>query len=135
MLAPSEEIPFPDSSFDAAMAAFGARNFSDTVKGLSEMCRVLRDDGVIMILEFSKPSGFPFRQAYGIYFNRVLPFFGRLVSRDYSAYRYLPESVEAFPEGEAFLKLLGRAGFGSLRMKRLTGGIATIYTGRKKTIQ
>lgn len=134
-LAPSEEIPFGDNSFDVVMAAFGVRNFSDTLGGLSEMCRVLKEDGVVMVLEFSKPSGFPFRQVYGFYFRRVLPLLGRLFSRDSSAYTYLPESVSSFPEGDEFLGLMREAGFGSPGMKRLSGGIATIYTGRKMARQ
>jgi demethylmenaquinone methyltransferase / 2-methoxy-6-polyprenyl-1,4-benzoquinol methylase len=134
VLAPSEELPFPDGTFDVAMAAFGVRNFADTAAGLSEMYRVLSDDGVIMVLEFSKPDRFPVKQLYGFYFRRLLPMMGRLFSRDRSAYTYLPASVGSFPEGEAFLNLLGAAGFGSPEMKRLSGGIATIYTGRKTAI-
>lgn len=135
LIAPSEELPFPDSSFDVSMAAFGVRNFADTAAGLSEMHRVLADDGVIMVLEFSKPAGFPLMQIYWFYFRRLLPLLGGLFSRDRSAYTYLPESVGSFPEGEAFLSLLGTAGFGSPEMKRLSGGIATIYTGRKRKLQ
>ena len=132
--AASEELPFPDATFDVAMSAFGVRNFADTATGLSEMYRVLSDGGVIMVLEFSKPARFPLRQIYGFYFKRLLPLLGRLFSRDSSAYTYLPDSVGSFPEGEAFLNLLGAAGFGSTEMKRLSGGIATIYTGIKATI-
>lgn len=132
--APSEELPFDDGTFDVAMAAFGVRNFADTAAGLAEMHRVLAGDGVIMVLEFSRPAGFPLRHIYGFYFRRLLPLLGGLFSRDRSAYTYLPESVGSFPEGEAFLNLLGAAGFGSLEMKRLSGGIATIYTGRKSKI-
>jgi demethylmenaquinone methyltransferase/2-methoxy-6-polyprenyl-1,4-benzoquinol methylase len=126
--APSEAIPYGDGSFDVAMSAFGVRNFSDTLKGLTEMNRVLVPGGVIMVLEFSKPSRFPFRQVYSLYFNSVLPFFGRIFSRDSSAYTYLPESVGRFPQGEEFLQLLVNAGFGSPKEKRVSGGIATIYT-------
>jgi demethylmenaquinone methyltransferase / 2-methoxy-6-polyprenyl-1,4-benzoquinol methylase len=130
--APSESIPFPDGRFDVAMSAFGVRNFSDTLGGLKEMNRVLRQGGVIMVLEFSKPSGFPVRQLYNFYFRSVLPFFGRIFSRDSSAYTYLPESVSRFPQGEEFLSLLEQAGFGSPKEKRLSGGIATIYTAIKR---
>jgi demethylmenaquinone methyltransferase / 2-methoxy-6-polyprenyl-1,4-benzoquinol methylase len=129
--AASEQIPYPDESFDVAMSSFGVRNFSDTLKGLTEMNRVLIPGGVIMVLEFSKPSSFPFRQVYGFYFNSVLPFFGRLLSRDSSAYTYLPDSVSRFPQDNAFLRLLVDAGFGSAEQKRLSGGIATIYTAIK----
>jgi demethylmenaquinone methyltransferase / 2-methoxy-6-polyprenyl-1,4-benzoquinol methylase len=133
--AASEAIPFGDGSFDVAMSAFGVRNFSDTLKGLTEMNRVLVPGGVIMVLEFSKPSRFPFRQVYSLYFNSVLPFFGRLFSRDSSAYTYLPESVGRFPQGEEFLQLLVNAGFGSPKEKRVSGGIATIYTAVKGSVQ
>lgn len=129
--AAAEEIPFSDNTFDVAMAAFGVRNFSDTLGGLTEMYRVLRPGGIIMILEFSKPRGFLFRHLYRFYFSSVLPLIGRIISRDYPAYRYLPESVGRFPEGAAFAELLIRAGFGSPEIKRLTGGIATIYTACK----
>ncbi|MBM3420594.1 MAG: bifunctional demethylmenaquinone methyltransferase/2-methoxy-6-polyprenyl-1,4-benzoquinol methylase UbiE [Bacteroidetes bacterium] len=135
MNAPAEDIPFPSGSFDVAMAAFGVRNFSDTLGGLREMNRVLKPGGVIMVLEFSMPKGFLFSNLYRFYFSRVLPVAGRLISRDYSAYRYLPDSVGSFPEGAEFDSLLVEAGFGSTGMKRLTGGVATIYTARKMTMQ
>ncbi len=131
--APSESIPFPEASFDAAMSSFGVRNFSDVNKGLSEMYRVLRNEGVIMVLEFSKPSDFPFKQIYNFYFRTVLPFLGRLFSHDRSAYLYLPDSVSRFPQGEEFLEKLLEAGFTSANQKRLSGGVATIYTAMKRT--
>ena len=127
----SENIPFSDSVFDVAMVAFGVRNFSDPLKGLSEMNRVIRDKGMILVLEFSKPSGFPFRTVYKFYFNNILPFFGKLFSKDKSAYNYLPESVMKFPDNEDFLSLLSLAGFSALRQVKLTGGVASIYTGIK----
>jgi len=131
LTAQSESIPFPDKSFNIATSAFGVRNFSDVNKGLSEMHRVLVDGGVIMILEFSQPSRFPFKQTYNFYFKSVLPFFGRIFSHDKSAYTYLPESVSKFPQGEQFLLLLSKAGFDDAKEKRLSGGIATIYTAVK----
>lgn len=125
----SEEIPFPDNSFDVAMAAFGVRNFTDPLKGLSEMCRVLKPGGMVMILEFSRPRGKLFGSIYKFYFLRVLPFFGRLFSKDASAYNYLPDSVMKFPDNREFLDLLGRAGFSRTSQEKLSGGIASIYTG------
>lgn len=127
--ADSECIPFGENQFDVAMVAFGVRNFSDPLKGLSEMRRVLRKDGMIMVLEFSKPNGFFFGPLYKIYFRRILPFFGKLFSRDRKAYDYLPDSVMKFPDNEKFLELLEKAGFTSTKQVRLTGGIASIYTG------
>jgi demethylmenaquinone methyltransferase/2-methoxy-6-polyprenyl-1,4-benzoquinol methylase len=131
----SEELPFGDEKFDVAMVAFGVRNFSDPLKGLKEMRRVLRDGGMIMVLEFSKPSGFPFRAVYNFYFRSILPFVGKLFSKDKSAYSYLPDSVFRFPDNEKFLALLARAGFSDTHQVKLTGGVASIYTGLKKSIQ
>jgi demethylmenaquinone methyltransferase/2-methoxy-6-polyprenyl-1,4-benzoquinol methylase len=127
----SENIPFTDNCFDVAMVAFGVRNFADPLKGLSEMKRVVRKSGMIMVLEFSKPSGMIFRAVYNFYFRNILPFFGKLFSRDKSAYRYLPESVMKFPDNEEFLGLLAQAGFSGTRQIKLTGGVASIYTGIK----
>ncbi len=131
-LAESENLPFKDKSFNVCMVAFGVRNFEDPLKGLEEMNRVLTPGGVIMVLEFSKPSKFPFKTIYYFYFKRVLPLFGKVFSKNMGAYNYLPESVMAFAEGDNFLEMLATAGFGELGQKRLTGGVATIYTGRKE---
>jgi demethylmenaquinone methyltransferase/2-methoxy-6-polyprenyl-1,4-benzoquinol methylase len=131
----SENIPFRDNVFDVAMVAFGVRNFYDPLKGLSEMKRVIREKGMIMVLEFSKPSGFPFSPVYNFYFRIILPFFGKLLSRDKSAYRYLPDSVMKFPDNEEFLKLLVMAGFSNTNQIKLTGGVASIYTGVKLSVQ
>ncbi len=120
---------FPDRSFDAAMSAFGVRNFEDTLRGLTEMYRVLRPGGMIMVLEFSRPSMFPLKQIYGFYFRRILPMIGRRVSGDRKAYSYLPDSVMSFPDNEKFLALLSAAGFIQVSQRRLSGGIASIYTG------
>ena len=125
--ADSEAMPFSDSSFDAAMCSFGVRNFSSPLRGLTEICRVLRPGGMIMVLEFSRPAYFPVKQLYFLYFRRILPLIGRMVSGDGKAYTYLPESVMAFPEGQEFIRILMDAGFGGSRCKRLSGGIATIY--------
>jgi demethylmenaquinone methyltransferase/2-methoxy-6-polyprenyl-1,4-benzoquinol methylase len=131
----SENIPFGDSLFDVAMVAFGVRNFSDPLKGLSEMRRVIRQGGLVMILEFSKPSAFPFRPVYNFYFRNILPIFGKLFSKDKSAYRYLPYSVMQFPDNDAFLDLLRMAGFSDTKQIKMTGGIASIYTGVKLSVQ
>jgi demethylmenaquinone methyltransferase/2-methoxy-6-polyprenyl-1,4-benzoquinol methylase len=127
----SEKIPFADDAFDVAMVAFGVRNFSDPVRGLSEMRRVLRDGGMIMVLEFSKPSGFPFKPLYNFYFRNILPLFGRFFSKDKAAYNYLPDSVMKFPDNEEFIKLLVQAGYNNAKQLKLTGGVASIYTGIK----
>lgn len=127
----SENIPFGNNLFDVAMVAFGVRNFADPLKGLGEMHRVIREGGMIVVLEFSKPSGFPFKPLYNFYFRNILPFFGRLFSKDKGAYKYLPDSVMRFPDNEEFLRLLDRAGFSDTKQIKLTGGVASIYTGIK----
>lgn len=131
----SEKIPFGDNIFDVAMVAFGVRNFSDPVKGLSEMNRVIRKGGMIMVLEFSKPTGFLIKPLYNFYFRNILPFFGRLFSKDNAAYNYLPDSVMKFPDNEEFLKLLVQAGCSETQQIKLTGGVASIYTGIKLSTQ
>lgn len=129
--ADSENIPFGDDIFDVAMVAFGVRNFADPLKGLTEMRRVIRNRGLILVLEFSKPASFPFRHVFNFYFMNILPFFGRLFSKDKSAYKYLPDSVSQFPDNEDFLQLLREAGFSDTCQVKLTGGVASIYTGIK----
>jgi demethylmenaquinone methyltransferase/2-methoxy-6-polyprenyl-1,4-benzoquinol methylase len=131
----SENIPSGNDCFDVAMVAFGVRNFSDPLKGLMEMRRVLRNKGMILVLEFSKPSGFLFRSIYNFYFRNILPIVGKLFSKDKSAYSYLPDSVYKFPDNKEFLHLLAEAGFSDTRQVKLTGGVASIYTGLKKTVQ
>lgn len=127
----SENLPFEDNKFDAVIVAFGVRNFEKLGQGLSEMYRVLNKNGAVVILEFSRPVGFPFKQIYNLYFRNILPFIGRIISRDHSAYKYLPESVQVFPEGDAFLKILSDIGFKNTRCIPLTFGISSIYTGTK----
>ena len=127
----SEAMPFHDEQFDAITVAFGVRNFENLENGLHEFLRVLKQGGVAIILEFSKPKYFPMKQLYLFYFFRILPFIGRLVSKDSSAYSYLPESVMAFPDGQHFLDILRKVGFSVTKQKRLTFGIATIYIAQK----
>lgn len=127
----SEQMPFADASFDAITVAFGVRNFENLEKGLTEFYRVLKPGGVAIILEFSKPKYFPFKQFYQFYSFRVLPRLGGMISKDSSAYSYLPESVMAFPDDQAFLSVLRHSGFTETRQWRLTLGIASIYLGRK----
>jgi len=127
----SESLDFSDNSFDAVIAAFGVRNFENLTLGLANMYRVLRPGRRVVILEFSKPRIFPFKQIYNLYFQFVLPMVGRSISSDSAAYSYLPESVMAFPEGEAFLGILSNTGFKDVQALPLTFGISTIYTARK----
>ncbi|KAA9339639.1 bifunctional demethylmenaquinone methyltransferase/2-methoxy-6-polyprenyl-1,4-benzoquinol methylase UbiE [Hymenobacter busanensis] len=130
-LGDSENLPFDDNTFDAVTASFGVRNFENLPQGLAEMRRVLRPGGKLVILEFSKPRTFPFKQAYNFYFRHILPVFGKLISKDQSAYTYLPESVQAFPDGPAFLAVLQQVGFTSPQWQPLTFGISSIYTATK----
>ncbi len=128
----SEDLHFEDNYFDAAMVAFGVRNFENLEKGLSEMNRVLKPGAMILVLEFSKPKKAPVKQVYNFYFKNILPGLGKMISGDSSAYTYLPESVGKFPAGEEFLKILQKTGFNETIQKPLTFGVATIYTGQKK---
>ncbi len=130
-LGDGESLPFDDNSFDVVMVAFGVRNFENLQKGLAEMYRVLKKEGLIVILEFSKPVKFPVKQLYNFYFTRILPSIGRMMSRSSSAYTYLPNSVEYFPSGKKFTAYLQRTGFLQTTVKPLTLGIASIYTGKK----
>jgi len=130
-LGDSEGLHFVDNTFDAITVAFGVRNFENLEKGLRDMFRVLKPNGKIVILEFSKPKTFPVKQLYSFYFKQVTPFFGKLFSKDHRAYTYLPESVEAFPDGDDFTTLMEKVGFKSTKQKILTFGISSIYTGVK----
>jgi ubiquinone/menaquinone biosynthesis methyltransferases len=127
----SERLRFADASFDAVTVAFGVRNFENLEQGLSEICRVLRPGGRAVVLEFSKPHIFPFKQLYNAYFRYVLPLIGRLTSRDMRAYTYLFESVQAFPEGNQFTAILTKTGFKDPLCERLTLGICSVYTATK----
>ncbi len=127
----SENLPFEGSSFDAVTVAFGVRNFENLERGLSEIYRVLKPGGMAVILEFSRPRATPFKQLYRFYFNFILPKIGRIVSSDKAAYTYLPESVEAFPDGEDFLHILQNVGFKKTQCRTLTFCISSIYIGSK----
>jgi len=129
-VAPCEEIPFEDGSFDAATISFGIRNVVDRFKGLSEMRRVLKHDGKIVILEFSTPTMPVFRSLYHFYFLKMLPKIGGAFSR-FSAYQYLPDSVLEFPSREEFKAMMTEVGFKDVRHFDLTGGIATVYVGNR----
>ncbi len=127
----SENIPFEDNKFDAIIVAYGVRNFENLEKGLSEMYRVLRSGGKVVVLEFSKPVLFPFKQLYNFYFQFVLPKIGNTVSKDNAAYTYLPESVKAFPDGDAFINKLQNVGFKQAICNPVTFGISSIYIAKK----
>lgn len=131
-LGDSEDLPFENDYFDGITVGFGVRNFENLEKGLGEMLRVLRPGGKAVVLEFSKPRRFPVKQLFGFYSKRMIPFFGRLISKDKRAYTYLPESVAAFPEGSDFEAILEKVGYTSIRSRKVSGGIATIYTGIKQ---
>ena len=130
-LADSENLPFESGSFDGITAGFGVRNFENLQLGLSEMCRVLKEDGIAVILEPSKPKAFPVKQIYSAYFHYILPFFGRLISKDNRAYNYLPESVDTFPENEKFIEILKAVGFTKAQHLPLTLGIVSLYIAIK----
>lgn len=131
IVAEAENLPFQNNTFDATIVAFGVRNFYDLNKGLTEIYRVLKNDGILIILEFSQPSGFPIKQVYKFYFKNILPLIGRMFSKDKTAYQYLPDSVYQFPQGNNFLTLLHSAGFRHTSQNLLFLGISTIYSGRK----
>jgi len=130
-LGDSENLPFPDNIFDAVIVAFGVRNFENLEQGLSEMLRVVKPGGQVVILEFSKPLKFPMKQLYNVYFTAILPRIGRSISRDQEAYRYLPESVKAFPDGTSFLAVLSGLGYKNPQCEPLTFGISSLYWGSK----
>jgi demethylmenaquinone methyltransferase/2-methoxy-6-polyprenyl-1,4-benzoquinol methylase len=130
-IADSENLPFETGHFDAFTVAFGVRNFQDLRKGMSEMLRVLRTDGTGVIIEFSRPKRFPVKQLFTFYFKYIMPTIGKLVSKDARAYTYLPESVDAFPAGDDFLRIMQELGYRECRCIPLSGGIASIYIGKK----
>lgn len=127
----SENLPFDDNYFDGLTVGFGVRNYENLEKGLSEMLRVIRKDGMAVILEFSKPKKFPIKQSFNFYSKNIIPLLGKSISKDSNAYTYLPESVEAFPEGQDFINILEKVGYKDVTATLVSGGIATIYVGRK----
>jgi demethylmenaquinone methyltransferase/2-methoxy-6-polyprenyl-1,4-benzoquinol methylase len=130
-VAPCEDLPFANETFDSITIAFGIRNVVDRKLGLAEMWRVLRPGGRMIILEFSTPRSLLFRQLYYFYFRRLLPVIGGLFSR-YNAYQYLPDSVLEFPSQEEFSRMIAAAGFRNIHLHELTFGIASIYVGEKE---
>ncbi len=129
--ADSEKLPFENEKFDAAIVGFGVRNFENLKKGLTEIFRVLKPGGVFYVLEFSKPANSPYKQIYQFYFTKILPFIGRMISKNSNAYTYLPESVNEFPDGELFLTILAEVGFVRNKCFPQTFGIASIYEAHK----
>lgn len=123
----AEDLQFEDDTFDIVTVSFGARNFENLHAGLKDMCRVSKPGGKVCVLEFSQPEYFPLKQIYNFYFQHIMPRVGKLVSKDSAAYTYLPESVKAFPHGEAFATELRSAGYKDVSIHKLTGGIASIY--------
>lgn len=127
----SEKLLFDDNTFDAVVVSFGVRNFENLLKGLTDMYRVTKEGGTCVVVEFSNPRKFPFKQLYTFYSNTILPFIGKLVSKDNAAYSYLPESVKAFPDGDEFLSIFNKAGFKETICIPLTFGICSVYVGKK----
>jgi demethylmenaquinone methyltransferase/2-methoxy-6-polyprenyl-1,4-benzoquinol methylase len=129
--ADSEKLPFPDGNFDAVTVAFGVRNFENLQNGITEMLRVIKPGGHLFVLEFSKPKNRFFSALYWFYFKAILPRLGRLLSKNSSAYSYLPRSVDAFPEGENFKRVLQDCGGLNVIIKPLTFGISSLYQCEK----
>jgi demethylmenaquinone methyltransferase/2-methoxy-6-polyprenyl-1,4-benzoquinol methylase len=130
-IADSENLPFNDSAFDAAMVAFGVRNYENLEKGLSEMCRVLKTGSRAFILEFSSPETFPMKQLYAFYSKAIMPTIGKIVSNHPTAYTYLPESVRAFPRNHDFTSIMLKAGFSKAEFIKMSFGITNLYIGVK----
>jgi demethylmenaquinone methyltransferase/2-methoxy-6-polyprenyl-1,4-benzoquinol methylase len=124
-------LSYNSDTFDAVTAAFGIRNFADLDAGLREMYRVLKPGGHLSIVELTSPVSFPMKQLFRIYSHTVLPVYGRLISRDTSAYSYLTKTIEAFPQGERMVDILMKAGFAEASFRRLTFGICTMYFATK----
>lgn len=127
----SENLPYEDNHFDAICVAFGVRNFENLEKGLTEILRVLKPGGLFIVLETAVPKKFPFKQGYKIYSKYILPFIGKLFSKDKSAYGYLSESASVFPNGEEFNNILRKIGFKDVHSKPQTMGVACIYKSSK----
>lgn len=127
----AENIPYSDNTFNAATVAFGVRNFNELQAGLDEVKRVLKKQGLLVILEFSKPENSTLKYIYWLYFKKILPKVGKIISKDKGAYYYLPESVINFPEKEEFITLLKNSGFNEINYLQHTGGIVTIFIAKK----
>ncbi len=127
----SENLFFDDNKFDAITVGFGVRNFEHLEKGLSEMFRVLKPGGSVVILEFSKPKNSIIKSLYNFYSTKICPLIGKAISKDSAAYSYLHESVKVFPDGKDFLKILLSIGFSNVKWKPLTFGVASVYLGKK----
>ncbi len=127
----SENLQFDDNFFDAVTVAFGVRNFENLEKGLKEIFRVLKPTGKLVVLEFSKPNKKGIKGFYHFYMNKIMPQFGSIFSGNKEAYLYLNNSVQAFPEGQEFIKILNETGFTQTYLKTLSLGVCTIYCGRK----
>lgn len=132
VLGDSEKIPFEDNSFDAITVAFGIRNFENLELGLSEILRVLKPNGIFVILETSVPDKFPFKQGYSFYTKNILPLIGKMFSKDKVAYKYLSDSASIFPYGKALNNILEKIGFIDVKHLPQTFGVATIYSATKK---
>jgi demethylmenaquinone methyltransferase/2-methoxy-6-polyprenyl-1,4-benzoquinol methylase len=127
----SEALQFPDNQFDAITVAFGVRNFEHLEKGLAEMLRVLKPGGMALILEFSRPTLFPFKNLFNLYFSRILPAIGRYTSKDPGAYNYLYRSVQEFPDGRDFVAVLQNVGYHEVSYQSFTLGICSVYCAKK----
>lgn len=124
-------LSFADNVFDAVTVAYGVRNFEDLDQGLREMRRVLKPEGHLLIVELTSPNRFPMKQLFSIYAKLIMPTVGKLISKDHSAYSYLPATMAAFPQGEIMQKIILKAGFSNVRFKRFTFGICTMYIATK----
>lgn len=124
-------LSLPDNSFDAAMVAFGVRNFENLDKGIAEILRVLKPGGKLMILELSTPNHFPMKQGYWLYSKLFIPTIGRIISKDQTAYSYLPKSIEAFVQGKEMVNVLLKNGFKNASYKTYTLGVCSMYIGEK----
>ncbi len=129
--ADSENLPFEDNKFDATIVSFGVRNFENLEKGLAEILRVIKPGGVLIVLEASSPRRQPMKFLNNLYSGKILPLIGSLISKDKKAYQYLPASIQAFPCGEEFTKVLDKVGFNKTYYEEQTFGVCTIYLGRK----
>ncbi|MBL4744985.1 MAG: bifunctional demethylmenaquinone methyltransferase/2-methoxy-6-polyprenyl-1,4-benzoquinol methylase UbiE [Flavobacteriaceae bacterium] len=131
ILGDGEKLPFNDNHFDAITVAFGVRNFENLDQGLAEILRVLKPGGTFVVLETSVPTKTPFKQGYHLYTSKIMPFIGKLFSKDDAAYKYLSDSAHVFPYGEAFNNILRKIGFIDIENRPQTFGVASIYIAKK----